>query len=123
MAQIHLFDARPGGRFQMSLHYGSADHKAFGKTSADADVVNGRFVDLVSDQRVVEQVEFVSSDSAFAGTMTITTTLKAIGSDATEVTIECANVPVGIAPEDHQEGLTSTLENLAAYTEGPGGGG
>lgn len=35
----------------------------------------------------------------------------------TNVTIVCENVPEGIRKEDHDTGLRSTLENLAAFTE------
>ena len=35
----------------------------------------------------------------------------------TRVTVRCEDVPVGIRPEDHQAGLNSTLDNLAAYVE------
>jgi hypothetical protein len=38
-------------------------------------------------------------------------------SGGTEVGILCENVPSGIRPSDHQMGLTSTLKNLAAFTE------
>ncbi|MEX0838305.1 MAG: SRPBCC domain-containing protein, partial [Parvibaculum sp.] len=65
---------------------------------------------------VVELVEFVADDPAFAGAMTITTTLTPVP-DGTEVHIVCENVPEGISAADHQAGIASTLENLAAFTE------
>jgi hypothetical protein len=37
--------------------------------------------------------------------------------DGTLVTIRCEDVPTGIAAEDHQAGLNSTLVNLAAFVE------
>ena len=73
-------------------------------------------LELVRNERIVERVEFESDDPAFAGAMTITTTLAAV-SGGTEVSIPCENVPVGIGPSDHQAGLASTLSNLAAFTE------
>ncbi|MEW5716893.1 SRPBCC domain-containing protein [Pseudomonas sp. SB113] len=33
----------------------------------------------------------------------------------TEVSLICENVPAGIRAEDHAEGLSSTLDNLAAF--------
>jgi hypothetical protein len=36
----------------------------------------------------------------------------------TEMSIVCSNVPIGIRESDHQAGMASTLENLAAFTEG-----
>ncbi|MEO6996614.1 MAG: hypothetical protein ABI112_00850, partial [Terracoccus sp.] len=42
------------------------------KATADTDVVEARFVDLVPDVRVVQAVEFVSNEPGYAGTMTMT---------------------------------------------------
>jgi uncharacterized protein YndB with AHSA1/START domain len=115
-AHVYAFDAREGGTFRMSFSYTGADHAVRGKTSDDADIFEGRFAELVADERVVEVVTFETDDPAFAGEMTVTTSLRAV-SAGTEVTIRCDNVPEGIRPEDHREGITSTLENLAAFTE------
>jgi uncharacterized protein YndB with AHSA1/START domain len=115
-AQMYAFDPREGGTFRMSFAYTDADHKIRGNTSEHADVFQGRFLELVPDKRIVELVEFESDDPAFAGAMTIITTLAAVPG-GTEVTIRCENVPSGIRPGDHQTGMTSTLNNLAAFTE------
>jgi uncharacterized protein YndB with AHSA1/START domain len=114
--QIYAFDPREGGTFRMSFAYTGTDHTVRGKTSEHADVFQGRFLELVPNERIVELVEFESDDPAFAGAMTITTTLAAVA-DGTEVTILCENVPSGIRPSDHQIGMTSTLQNLASFTE------
>lgn len=113
--EFHTFEPYVGGRYRMSLRYLDSNHRVPGKASADEDVVEGRFVELVPDQRVVEAVEFESSDPAFAGEMVITTSLTPVPG-GTEVTITCSNVPPGIREEDHQAGLASTLANLANYT-------
>jgi uncharacterized protein YndB with AHSA1/START domain len=100
----------------MLLLYNDAEHPVRGKTSEHADVVEGRFVELVPNERVVEDVQFDSEDPAFAGVMRITTTLAPVA-EGTEVTIRCDDVPAGIDEGDHEVGMTSTLKNLAAYTE------
>jgi uncharacterized protein YndB with AHSA1/START domain len=100
----------------MSLTYLEQDHSAPGKTSEHTDVVAGRFVELVPDQRIVQVVEFDSEDPAFSGAMSMTWTLTAVPG-GTEVGIRCENVPEGIRKEDHDAGLRSTLSNLAAFTE------
>ena len=87
-----------------------------GKTSEHSDVVEGKFLELVPDERVVQLVEFESENPAFVGAMTMTWSLAAVPG-GTEVTILCENVPEGIRQEDHDAGLRSTLENLAAFTE------
>lgn len=111
--RMEAFEAREGGRFRMALLYDAPGH---GKSAENMDVVEGRFLELVEDARVVEVVTFCSDDPAYAGEMTVTTTLSpAIG--GTEVAIRCDNVPAGISAEDHQAGLASTLRNLADFTE------
>lgn len=109
------FDAREGGSYRMTLTYDDAG-SAQGKSSEDADIVDGRFVELVQNVRIVELVMFESDDAAFAGTMKITTSLTRMPG-GTEVAIACENVPGGVSPEDHQAGMDSTLANLAAYVE------
>lgn len=113
-AEIREFDPRVGGAFRMALFY--LDEAIPGKTSENADVIRGRFVDLVPDRRVVERIEFESDDAAFDGAMTVSTILEA-APEGTKVTIRCENVPAGISQADHQEGIASTLANLAAFTE------
>jgi uncharacterized protein YndB with AHSA1/START domain len=113
---IYEFDARDGGAYRMSLTYVGTDHSTLGKTSEHADVVQGRFLKLVPDERIVQLAEFESEDPAFEGAMTMTWTLTAVPG-GTEVTILCENVPEGIRQDDHDAGMRSTLENLAAFTE------
>jgi uncharacterized protein YndB with AHSA1/START domain len=119
-AEVHEFDVREGGTFRMSLIHADPDHRLRGKTSEHADVVRGRFLELVADTRVVEVIEFESDDPAFAGAMTVTTTLAPL-EDGTEVTIRCDGVPPGIRPDDHAAGIASTLAKLADLTEGTDG--
>ncbi|GGD96460.1 SRPBCC family protein [Paenibacillus nasutitermitis] len=113
---IFEFDARAGGAYRMSLTYLETDHSTQGKTSEHTDVVNGRFLEFIPDERMVQLVEFQSDDPAFAGEMIMTWTLAAVP-EGTAVTIVCENVPEGIRKEDHDVGLRSSLENLADYIE------
>jgi len=115
-ARILAFEPRPGGAYRVTLSYETPDHSAPGKSSAHEDVVEGRFMELVPNERVVQCFEFKSDDPAYAGTMTMTWALTPIAG-GTQVTITCENVPEGIRPEDHIEGMRSTLANLAAYIE------
>jgi len=113
-AEIETFDPRPGGAYRMAFIHEGADHAAPGKTSEHADAFEGRFVELVPNARIVEAVRFSSDDPAFAGEMTITTTLTPVPG-GTEVDVRCEDVPAGISPQDHAAGIASSLENLAAY--------
>jgi uncharacterized protein YndB with AHSA1/START domain len=115
-ARIDAFEPREGGAYRMALTDDRPDHAAPGKTSDHADVVRGRFLELVPDERIVQLVAFESEDPAFAGEMTMTWTLTA-APGGTNVAIRCERVPEGIRPDDHEAGLRAALANLAAFTE------
>lgn len=115
-AEVYAFEPHEGGTFRMAFVYAEAGHAVAGKTSEHADVFQGRFVELVPGERVVERVQFESADPAFAGAMTVMTTLTPVPG-GTEVTIACSDVPAGIGAELHEAGIQSTLQNLAAFTE------
>jgi uncharacterized protein YndB with AHSA1/START domain len=114
--EVYEFEPRQGGSYRMSFSYKDTDHEVPGKTSEHADVFRGRFLELVPGKRIVESVEFESDDPDFAGEMTITTILDPVPG-GTMVTFLAGSIPVGIKPADHYKGMTSTLENLAAFTE------
>jgi uncharacterized protein YndB with AHSA1/START domain len=116
-ARLDGYEPREGGRYRMILTYDQTDHSAPGKTSEHSDAVRGRFLELIPNERIVQLVEFESKDPAFTGEMKMTWTFTAAPA-GTRVSVRCENVPEGIRPEDHEAGLKSTLENLAALTEG-----
>ncbi len=110
-AELQDFDPRPGGGYRMILTYddpgaGSA------KSTATADCVTVRFVELDPDARIVEAVDFESTDPAFGGTMTLIITMAAV-TGGTKVTFAAENVPAGISEGDHRSGMESSLKNLA----------
>lgn len=107
------FDARPGGSYRMVLTYADPPGHG-GKSGADADVVEARFVEIEPDDRVVQTVEFDSGDPAFGGTMTMTWTVTRVDG-GTRVELRANDVPLGISAADHVDGMNSSLDNLAAY--------
>jgi uncharacterized protein YndB with AHSA1/START domain len=107
------FDPRPGGSYRLILAYDDQTD-ARGKSTARSDIVEVRYVDIVPNVRVVQAVDFVADDPAFAGTMTMTWDLQP-RDDGTLVEITAADVPAGISAEDHATGLASSLENLARH--------
>jgi len=113
--RFERFDAWPGGSYRMVLTYSDPSGTA-GKTTADSDVIEARFVDIVPGERVVQAVDFVSDDPAYAGTMIMTWGITAADA-GTRVSILAEDVPDGISAEDHAAGLNSSLANLAAYME------
>ena len=114
-ARFEQFDARPGGSYRLVLTYKDAS-AASGKATADSDIIEAKYIDIVPDVRVVQAVTFVGDDPAFAGTMTMTWQLTA-ADGGTRVEIRADDVPDGIDAEDHAAGLTSSLANLASYVE------
>lgn len=114
-ARMDRYDLRVGGGYRMVLTYAEPSGGT-GKSSADSDVVEATFVELVDGERVVESIEFESADPAFAGTMTMTWQLT-LQLDGTEVSIVATGVPPGISPADHATGMQSSLDNLAAHVE------
>ena len=115
IGRFERFDARKGGSYRMVLTY-SDPSGAPGKATVDSDIVEARFVDIVTGERVVQAVDFVSEDPAYAGTMIMTWEVTAADT-GTRVNIIAEDVPDGISAEDHAAGLDSSLTNLAAYLE------
>ncbi|MFY1654942.1 SRPBCC family protein [Solwaraspora sp. WMMB762] len=113
--RFERFDARPGGGYRLVLTYADAS-TAPGKATADSDIVEARFVDLVPGVRVMQAVDFVADDPAYAGTMTMTWEVSAVDG-GTRVDIRADDVPAGISAADHAAGLASSLANLATYVE------
>jgi uncharacterized protein YndB with AHSA1/START domain len=113
--RVDRYDFRPGGSYRLTLTY-TDPSGAPGKASANTDVVEGRFVDIVPGTRVVQAADFISDDPAYSGTMTMTWAVTAVDA-GTRVEIRADHVPDGISAEDHAVGLASSLANLAAYVE------
>ena len=111
--RIERFDPRPGGSYRMVLTYVDAPTSG-GKATSDSDIVDVRFVDIVPGVRVVQEVDFVSDDPAYAGTMTMTWEVTGV-EGGTRVDITADDVPDAVSPEDHAAGLNSSLANLAKY--------
>ena len=113
-SQIHAFDAREGGSFRISLTYDAPT--GTGKTTAHTDTFHGRFVRLVTNEQVVEVVEFETADPALRGEMTIAITL-AEADGGTEILAVHDGLPPGLSTADNETGWRSSLAKLAALVE------
>lgn len=113
--RVEHFDVRPGGTYSIVLTYLDATGSP-GKSSIDEDVVEGRFIEVVDGARLVQEIEFQSDDPQFAGVMRMTWAVSADG-EGSDVVFRAEDVPDGISHEDHVQGLTSSLRNLAALVE------
>ena len=113
-AVVHEFEAIEGGAFRVSLRYSSSG--AAGKSSSDTDTYHGRFVTLVPDQKVVEEIEFESGEAALHGLMTMTTSL--VDADGgTDVTIVHDGIPDAVPAADNEQGTRMALAQLARFVE------
>jgi uncharacterized protein YndB with AHSA1/START domain len=116
--RIERWDPRPGGGFRMVLTYLDPSDGS-GKSTEGTDVVEVGFADLVPSERVVHRAVFESDDPLYAGTMTMTWRLAASGA-GTEVSVTATDVPAGIDQAVHEQGIASSLANLASYVEAVG---
>lgn len=114
--QLTWFDPRPGGGYRLVLRYD--DVSARGKSGANTDVVQVRFVEVDPPRRLVEEADFDSDDPDLAGTMTMTWSVEAAG-EGSLVVITATDVPDGISSADHAVAFASTLANLDRYVTGP----
>src|SRR5919108_3036897 len=100
-SHVHVFDAREGGSFRISLTYDSPT--ATGKTTAHTDTYHGRFLKLVPNEQVVEVDEFETTDPALRGEMTITITLADVHGGTDLVAVH-DGLPPGVSTADNETG-------------------
>jgi hypothetical protein len=103
------------GTFRISLTYDGADRA--GKSAAHTDTYHGYFAQPMPEERVVEVLEFETSDPVLGGTMTTTTTLTDAEGGGTEVSIEHDGLPEGVPASDNEVGTRMALAALAELVE------
>ena len=113
-SHVHMFEAREGGSFRISLTYD--EPTGTGKTTAHTDVYHGRFTKLVPNEQVVEAMEFETADDSMRGEMMGTFTLTD-ADGGTDVLAVHDNLPPGLSPADNETGWRMALDKLAALLE------
>jgi uncharacterized protein YndB with AHSA1/START domain len=113
-SHVHQFEAREGGAFRISLTYDAPT--GTGKTTAHTDTYHGRFVSLVPNERVVEALEFETSDPRMQGEMTVTFTLADVDG-GTELVAVHDGLPPGLSAADNETGWRMSLGKLAKLVE------
>lgn len=111
---VETFEPREGGRVRVSLTYDAPDRA--GKTTAQTDTYNGRFVELVPGERVVEVDEFETTEPALAGEMRVTISLSDVPGGTKVVGLH-EGVPPAVSLADNEAGWASSLGRLAALVE------
>lgn len=116
VGKVHNFNFCAGGGYTMSLFYPEREVNFKGKTADKEDKFSSRYIEIIPNTKIVEAVNFETTEADFAGEMIMEVTF---GShpDGTEVTFQFKNIPHGIRPEDNEAGTISTLEKLAAFVE------
>src|SRR5512144_1855646 len=112
-SQVHAFEPREGGAFRITL---TADAPTGPDQTVDTDTLRGRFVKLVTNEQVVEALEFETTEPALRGEMTMTITL----SDAdggTDIVVGHDHLPPGLPAANNEAGWRSSLAKLAALVE------
>ncbi len=118
-SEVELLEAHVGGKLRMSLTYLDQKDRPRGKTSEDVDTSEGTFIELISNEKIVQVFEFESDQPEFASQMCITWSL-ADSDEGTEVTVLVEDIPKGIRLEDNELGSRQSLQKLAAFVEGGG---
>jgi uncharacterized protein YndB with AHSA1/START domain len=113
-SRVHDFNAREGGSFRISLMYEAPT--ITGKTSAHTRTTHGRFVKLVPNKKVVEVVEFETTDPGMRGEMTITFSVAEAGGGSDLLAVH-DGLPKGLSPADNEAGWRILLAKLAALVE------
>jgi len=114
-SSVERFEAEVGGTFRISLTYDAPT--TAGKSDAQTDTFEGRFVELVPGRRVVQVVAFETDDPSTQGEMTITYTLQATDG-GTELVGLHEDLPPGVSAEDNELGWNMSLDKLASLVEG-----
>lgn len=103
--KVAAFEPWIGGRVEIILTYLDAG-SAVGRTGADHDRIPGKVTEMLPERCFGFAVRFVSGDPAYSGRMTIAWRIEpTVEGRLLDMTAE--NVPRGIPPADHQQGMSS----------------
>ena len=111
--RVEAWQPRPGGRLHVIMTYDDPSG-APGKSTADSDVVIGRFAAADPPARLEWVTRFDATGPEGTGDMTMVWTLTAVDG-GTRVAVEARDVPPTISAEDHAEGLAASLRQLADH--------
>jgi len=114
-ARVEHFDPRPSGTYCFAFNYPEND-RGCGTSSPHPDIINGHFIEILPDERIMEAIRFETGDPRYQATMTVTTTLESVR-DGTKVTLTAQDVPPGISEADHRARMDWTLKMLANFIE------
>lgn len=112
--EIHAFDGREDRLSRISLTYD--EPTSAGRSSAHTDTFRGRFVRLVPNREVVQEVQFGTTDPTMQGAMTIRYLLRE-DRGATVVTGLHEDLPPGVSREQNELGRRMSMGEPARLVE------
>ena len=112
---VHALEPVEGGAIHVSLTY--RDQTGDGKSGAHTDTYQGRFLQLVPNERVVEVDWFDTSNPDMQGEMTSTIVLSDAPGGGTDVVGIHEGLPAGISMADNETGWRMAFAKLAALAE------
>lgn len=112
---VHRFEPEEGGGFSITLVDDGETGTA--ETELPHDAYYGRFVTIVPDERVVEVLEFVTTQPDLLGEMTIDFALTDAADGGTDLLIVHENQPPGLTQEDNEIGWRNVLDKFTAIAE------
>nr|WP_235498526.1 SRPBCC domain-containing protein [Frankia sp. R43] len=113
-AQVHTFEPREGGTLRISLTRHQPAQAA--AIAVPTGTYHGRFLRLVPDSQVIEQLAFQTDDPPAAVMMT-TTTLSDAAAGATTVLVAHHGIPDAIPATETETATRMTLAKLAELVE------
>ena len=112
--RLARFEPRIGGEYQLTLS--ALDPEANRAAPQGMTAIAGRFIDMLPDRRVVEEVRYVVGESGPADIITITTLIEP-GNGGTKVTLQATGVPASIDGGTHRDMLAAALRRLSMLTD------
>lgn len=106
------YEFRRGGRFRLALRF--TDGSAGGKTNADTDISEGRFIEIEYGRLIKQTIVFEGLEWNRRPPMQMEWHFAA-QRDGTQIMVIASDVPSQIQKGDHQQGIASTLANLARF--------
>lgn len=114
MGGLTVLQPQIGGAWCLTILH--PDRAEIGGVPSGIETITGRFIDMLPDAQVVEEINYVSEDPAYAGVMTLTTSLEPM-KDGTKVTLRAVGMPPVLAQDSHRAALSAALHRLARLTE------
>lgn len=113
-AEILSFSGRLGGSYEIALHGDPSDNRD--GPLRETPRLEGSFVELVPDEKIIERAHFDDAASAGSWDMTIVTTMRPVR-DGTKVTVQLSGLPANELGDELVRYMINSLRNLAMLAE------